>query len=67
VVSPGSACHLPALVLEQHEIAVLVPVHAADVGHSGAIEPARLGQGRLQHGELSGSALDTLADVLGEL
>ena len=51
-VSPGSACHLPALVLGQHEIAVLVLVHPDDLGHSGVIEPARLGQGRLQHGEL---------------
>src|SRR6266436_5575488 len=54
------------LVLEQHEIAGLVLVHPDDPGHSGVIEPARLGQGSLQQGELSGGDLDTLADVLGE-
>jgi len=35
-------------------------------GHSGVIEPARLGQGRLQQAELSGGDPDTLADVRGE-
>ena len=64
-VSPGAAFHLPALVLEQHEIISLVLVHTDDPGHSGVIEPARLGQGRLQQAKLSGGDLDTLADVPG--
>ena len=54
------------LVLEQHEIVGLVLVHPDDPGHGGVIEPAGLGQGRLQQVELSGGDLDTLADVLGE-
>jgi len=41
-------------------------VHPDDRGHSGVIEPAGLGQGRLQQAELSGGDLDTLADALGE-
>jgi len=54
------------LVLEQREIVGLVLVHPDDPGHSGVIEPTRLGQGRLQQAELSDGDLDTLADVLGE-
>jgi hypothetical protein len=63
---PGHGVPSVGLVLEQHEIVGLVLVHPDDPGHSGVIEPARLGQGRLQQAELSGSDLDTLADVLGE-
>jgi hypothetical protein len=36
------------LVLEQREIVSLVLVHPDDPGHSGVIEPAGLGQGRLR-------------------
>ena len=51
-VSPGMAFHLVGLVLKQHEIVRLVLVHPDDPGHGGVIEPARLGQGRLQQAEL---------------
>jgi len=54
------------LIVGALEIVGLVLVHPDDPGHSGVIEPARLGQGSLQQGELSGGDLDTLADVLGE-
>jgi len=54
------------LVVEHREIAGLVLVHADDPGHSGVVEPAGLGQGRLQQGGLSGGDLDTLAEVPGE-
>ncbi len=39
------------LVLEQHEIAGLVLVHPDDPGHSGVIQPARLGQGQAAAGQ----------------
>ena len=54
------------LIVGALEIVGLVLVHPDDPGHSGVIEPARLGQGRLQQAELSGGDLDTLADVPGE-
>ena len=59
------AFHLPAWFWNR-QIVGLVLVHPDNPGHGGVIEPAGLGQGRLQQAELSGGDLDTLADVPGE-